>query len=176
MTPEPTGQLLSTPSGHDLVLTRTYAAPASDVWASVTEPERTARWFGPWRGEAAPGRTVEVRMTFEESAPWSPMRIDACEPPHRLAVSTQDEAGSWSLELLLTESEGVTELRLVHHLVPRTLSARSAPAGSTTWTCSPRHARAAPCPSSRTTTRPRRRTTSPRPETSKAPRHPAAAR
>ncbi|GAQ60474.1 SRPBCC family protein [Streptomyces scabiei] len=118
MTPEPTGRLLSTPSGHDLVLTRTYAAPASDVWASVTEPERTARWFGPWRGEAAPGRTIEVRMTFEESAPWFPMRIEACEPPHRLAVSTQDEAGSWSLELLLTESEGVTELRLVHHLVP----------------------------------------------------------
>ncbi|MDX3517599.1 SRPBCC family protein [Streptomyces scabiei] len=118
MTPEPTGQLRSTPSGHDLVLTRTYAAPASDVWASVTEPERTARWFGPWRGEAAPGRTIEVRMTFEESASWSPMRIDACEPPRRLAVSTQDEAGSWSLELLLTESVGVTELRLVHHLVP----------------------------------------------------------
>ena len=116
MTPAPTGRLVATPTGHDLILTRTYRAPAVDVWASVTEPERTARWFGPWRGEAAPGRTIEVRMTFEESTPWYPMRIEACEPPRRLAVSTEDEAGSWSMELLLTETYGTTELRLVHHL------------------------------------------------------------
>ncbi|ANS68537.1 hypothetical protein SLINC_6313 [Streptomyces lincolnensis] len=116
MTPEPTGQLVPTPSGYDLVLTRTYRASADDVWASVTEPERTARWFGPWRGEAGPGRTVEVQMAFEESAPWCPMRIEACEPPRRLAVSMEDEAGFWSLELLLAETAGVTELRLIHHL------------------------------------------------------------
>ncbi|MEV6172090.1 SRPBCC family protein [Streptomyces sp. NPDC051954] len=118
MTPEPTGQLVPTPAGFDLIITRTYRAPVDDVWASVTESERTARWFGPWRGEAAPGRTVEVQMVFEEEAPWSPLRIEACEPPRRLALSAQDEAGSWSLELLLaqTETTGTTELRLVHHL------------------------------------------------------------
>jgi uncharacterized protein YndB with AHSA1/START domain len=116
MTLEPTGQLVPTPSGYDLILTRTYPASASDVWASVTEPERTARWFGPWRGEAAPGRTIEVQMAFEETAPWCPIRIEACEPPRRLAVSMEDEAGSWSLELLLAETEGATELRLIHHL------------------------------------------------------------
>ncbi|MEE1938418.1 SRPBCC family protein [Streptomyces sp. TRM 70361] len=117
MTPAPTGRLVPTPAGHDLILTRTYPAPADDVWANVTEPEHTARWFGPWRGEAGPGRTVEVRMAFEEEAPWSPLRIDACEPPHRLAVAMEDEAGSWHLELLLAETgDGTTELRLVHHL------------------------------------------------------------
>jgi uncharacterized protein YndB with AHSA1/START domain len=116
MTPEPTGRLEPTPTGYDLILTRTYRAPVDDVWASATEPERTARWFGPWRGEAAPGRTIEAQMAFEESAPWMPMRIEACEPPHRLAVSTEDESGVWSLELLLAETDGITELRLVHHL------------------------------------------------------------
>ncbi|ONK10309.1 SRPBCC family protein [Streptomyces sp. MP131-18] len=116
MTPEPTGLLVPTPTGFDLILTRTYRAPAVDVWASVTEPERTARWFGPWRGDAAPGRTVEVQLTFEESAPWCRLRIEACEPPRRLAVSMEDEAGSWPLELLLDETGGTTELRLVHHL------------------------------------------------------------
>ncbi|PJE96990.1 ATPase [Streptomyces carminius] len=117
MTPAPTGRLVPTPAGHDLILTRTYRAPVADVWASVTEPERTARWFGPWRGEAGPGRTVEVQMVFEEEAPWSPLRIDACEPPHRLAVSAEDEAGPWRLELLLSEAgDGTTELRLVQHL------------------------------------------------------------
>ncbi|WP_328367903.1 SRPBCC family protein [Streptomyces sp. NBC_00445] len=122
MTPEPTGRLVRTSAGFDLILTRSYRAPVDDVWASVTESERTARWFGPWRGEAAPGRTVEVQMVFEEEAPWSSLLIEACEPPHRLAVSAEDEAGSWSLELLLAEAEGeaettgTTELRLVHHL------------------------------------------------------------
>ncbi|MGW1544107.1 SRPBCC family protein [Streptomyces sp. NPDC002309] len=116
MTLDPSGQLVPTATGHDLILTRTYRASADDVWASVTEPERTARWFGPWRGEGAPGRTIEVQMAFEESDDWIPVRVDACEAPHRLAVSTQAESGSWSLELLVAESDGVTELRLIHHL------------------------------------------------------------
>ncbi|MFE4667100.1 SRPBCC family protein [Streptomyces sp. NPDC056716] len=115
-TSEPTGRLERTPTGHDLILARSYRAPVADVWASVTESARTARWFGPWRGEPGPGRTIEVRLSFEESADWFPVRIDACEPPHRLAVSTQDAAGAWSMELRLTESAGTTEVQLVHHL------------------------------------------------------------
>lgn len=116
MTPEPTGRLIPTPTGHDLILVRSYRASVDDVWASVTEAERTARWFGPWRGAGAVGSTVEVQMAFEESAPWCPLRIEACEPPRRLAVSMEDEAGSWSMELLLAESGGTTELRLIQHL------------------------------------------------------------
>ncbi|GAA2845254.1 SRPBCC family protein [Nonomuraea rubra] len=116
MSPIPTGRLFSTDDGTDLVLTRTFRAPAADVWASVTEPERTARWFGPWEGDAAPGRTVKVQLLFEEQQPWYDLRIDACEPPRRLAVSSLDEHGAWHLELLLAESDGVTELRFVQHL------------------------------------------------------------
>ncbi|QFZ19868.1 SRPBCC family protein [Saccharothrix syringae] len=116
MTRIPTGRLFRTPAGSDLVITRTFRALAEDVWASVTEPERTARWFGPWEGEAGPGRTVRVRMVFEEQAPWLDVRVDACDPPHRLALSTADEAGVWRLELVLAEVDGTTELRLVHHL------------------------------------------------------------
>ncbi|MFJ4686574.1 SRPBCC family protein [Streptomyces sp. NPDC091377] len=126
-TPEPTGRLVPTPAGHDLILTRTYRAPVEDVWASVTESERTARWFGPWRGEPGPGRTVEVRMSFEESTNWSPLTIDACEPPHRLAVTAKDEAGDWPMELRLTETDGVTELQLIHHLTSTDLLGSTGP-------------------------------------------------
>ncbi|TCO56064.1 SRPBCC family protein [Actinocrispum wychmicini] len=112
----PTGQLFRTAVGSDLVLPRTFRAPITDVWASVTEPERTARWFGPWEGDAAPGRTIKVQMVFEEQSPWFELRIDACEPPRRLAVSSSDEAGAWRMELLLSEQQGLTELRLVNHL------------------------------------------------------------
>ncbi|MCE6997388.1 SRPBCC family protein [Saccharothrix sp. S26] len=116
MTPTPAGRLFRTDQGSDLVLTRTFRALAEDVWASLTEPERTARWFGPWEGEAAPGRTVKVQMAFEEQEPWVEVRIDACDPPRRLALSMVDEASTWRMELLLSEVDGVTELRLVHHL------------------------------------------------------------
>jgi uncharacterized protein YndB with AHSA1/START domain len=112
MSPTPTGRLF----GTDLVLTRTFRAPVDDVWASITDPERTARWYGPWRGEAAPGKAIEVQMVHEEGKPWTAMTIDACEPPRRLALSAVDDYGSWHLDLALTEDKGVTELRFTHHL------------------------------------------------------------
>jgi len=112
MTSSPNGLL----TGRDLSLTRTFRASPEDVWASVTESERTARWFGPWKGDAGPGRTIQVQMAYEEGAPWFDVRIDACDPPRRLAVSTSDEHGNWRLELLLSHSGGTTELQLVHHL------------------------------------------------------------
>ncbi|WP_141582462.1 SRPBCC family protein [Actinomadura sp. WMMA1423] len=116
MNRRPTGRLVRTAAGSDLVLTRTFRASAEDVWASVTEPERTARWYGPWKGDAAPGRTIQVQMAFEEEAPWTAMHIDACDPPRRLALSATDESGTWRLELLLSETDGSTELRFVQHL------------------------------------------------------------
>jgi uncharacterized protein YndB with AHSA1/START domain len=111
VSPTPTGRLF----GNDLVLTRTFRAPIADVWASLTDPERTARWFGPWLGDAAPGRTIKVQMVHEEGKPWVDMTIEACEPPRHLAVSG-DEHGRWRLEMALEESAGVTELRFTHHL------------------------------------------------------------
>lgn len=110
--PTPTGRLI----GNDLVLTRTFRAPMADVWASLTDPVRTARWFGPWQGDAAPGRTIKVQMVHEEGQPWVNMTIDACEPPRRLVLSADDEYGSWHLELVLTDNAGVTELRFTQHL------------------------------------------------------------
>ena len=112
MSPTPTGRLI----GDDLVLTRTFRASIDDVWASLTDPVRTARWFGPWEGDAGPGRTIKVQMMHEEGKPWMDMTIDACEAPHRLAVSAMEEHGGWHMELELAETEGVTELRFTHHL------------------------------------------------------------
>jgi uncharacterized protein YndB with AHSA1/START domain len=116
MTSPPTGRLFPTVDGNDLVVSRTFRAPIEDVWASVTESDRTARWFGAWEGDAGPGRMIKMQMAFEEQAPWFDVRIDACEPPRRLALTTNDESGNWRIELLLSPADGRTELRLVHHL------------------------------------------------------------
>ena len=116
MISSPTGRLFPGADSTDLVVHRTFRAPIEDVWASVTESERTARWFGPWEGEPGPGRMIKIRMVFEDEAPWVEARIEACEPPSRLALSTVNEHGSWHLELLLSEEDGKTQVRLVHHL------------------------------------------------------------
>jgi uncharacterized protein YndB with AHSA1/START domain len=112
MTPRPTGRLL----GSDLVLTRTFRAPIDDVWASLTERERTARWFGPWEGDAAPGRTIKVQMVLEEGRPWMDMTVDACEPPRRLALSAGEPPDRWRLEMVLTPGADGTELQFTQHL------------------------------------------------------------
>jgi uncharacterized protein YndB with AHSA1/START domain len=113
----PTGRL----EGNDLVLTRRFEAPIEDVWASITKSESTARWFGSWTGTPGAGNTIKIRMEFEKDGPESVAHIDACEPPRRLALTTKGEYGV-QLEITLTQTGGVTELRFVHHLTDRKLA------------------------------------------------------
>jgi uncharacterized protein YndB with AHSA1/START domain len=120
MKPAPAGRLVPTADGLDLVLVRTFNAPIADVWASITEPERTARWFGRWTGQPGPGRTIRYHMAFEGEGPGSEMLIEACEPPAHLSVRGLDETYGWRLEAHLSESNGVTELRFTHHLDAKT--------------------------------------------------------
>ena len=101
--------------GVRLEFTRTYDAPVEEVWSALTDPERTARWFGRWSGDPASG-SVEVVMTAEEQAPAERMTIDACDPPHRLAVTAGTADGPWPLEVTLAAEGGGTVLRFVHHL------------------------------------------------------------
>ena len=117
MNPVPTGRITQLDDGsHDLVVTRNFAhATVEDVWESITDPERTARWYGPWRGDAGIGKSIEVQMAYEEGAPWMTMQIDACDPPHQLALSAIDEYGSWFLELRIHASGSGASLDLIHH-------------------------------------------------------------
>jgi uncharacterized protein YndB with AHSA1/START domain len=117
-TPIPTGHLEQGDGNRRLVLTRTFRAPIDDVWASITEPERTERWYASWTGDAGAGNTIQYRLTHEEGQPEGEMMIDACEPPRHLAVSASDDYGSWRLEATLAESAGTTTLTFVQHLDP----------------------------------------------------------
>ena len=122
MSPKPTGKVQPTALGADLVITRQFRAPIEDVWQSITDPESTARWIGPWRGEPGPGKTVRLQMGFEQGSPESDVLIESCEPPRRLVVSTKDEHGEWHLELALTHSAGSTELTFIQHLTDPSLA------------------------------------------------------
>ena len=117
MTIEATGKLVPTERGVDLVLVRSLALPIEEAWAHLTDPGLTERWFGPWEGDGRAGGSVRIRLRFEEGEPAVRARILACDAPHRLALHTVDEYGSWELELALEEDgDADALLRFVHHL------------------------------------------------------------
>jgi uncharacterized protein YndB with AHSA1/START domain len=116
MSPRPTGRVRRTPRGTDLVITRRFRGGIDEVWQSVTDPESTARWIGPWEGEPGVGRTVRFRMAYEEGAPWNDVLIEACDPPRRLVVSKQSGYGELRLELTLRSEGETTELTFVQRL------------------------------------------------------------
>ncbi len=112
----PTGDIVATPEGRDLVITRSLGLPIEEVWARLTDPHLTSGWYGTWEGDAGAGNTIRVQMRFEEGEPWSAMRIDDCTPPLHLGISSTDQIGLWRLEVTLLDTGAATELRLVHHL------------------------------------------------------------
>ncbi|WP_043501200.1 SRPBCC family protein [Georgenia sp. SUBG003] len=114
--PTPTGSLSATADGRDLLLARTLDVPVEEVWAWLTEPDRTARWIGRWTGTPGVGRTVRFAMAFEEGDRPSDVTITACEPPRHLAVELGAESGGWRLEVVVAEAGGGCTVTLVHHL------------------------------------------------------------
>lgn len=118
MTRQPTGRITPVPGGRDLILERTFRAPIEDVWASITESERSARWIASWTGEPGPGRSILVQMTAEEGATSEPVLIKACDPPRHLATEWSVGESTWKIEVTLSEANGTTTLTFVHHLQP----------------------------------------------------------
>lgn len=118
MPPSPTGRVTTRPDGgHDLTVSRRFTRPPAHVWADLTEPELTARWFGTWKGEPGEGRTVHLRSDFEEGAPWSAVLIRTCRPPHALGLTFSDTDPGWAIDIDLAEDDGGTELTLTHRSV-----------------------------------------------------------
>lgn len=114
--PEPTGRLIKNGDQAALVIERRFASPIEDVWASLTEPERTARWIGTWRGDAGTDKTVELQLSQEEGAPWTPVMINICDAPRRLKVTATGSYGGWVLEAELSVEGDGTLLIFTQHL------------------------------------------------------------
>ncbi len=70
-----------------LIYERHLAAPIEVVWATLTDSERTARWYGSWTGTPGAGNTIQVTWTAEEGQPTEKMTIVACESPRLLTLS-----------------------------------------------------------------------------------------
>ncbi|WP_377642686.1 SRPBCC family protein [Oryzobacter terrae] len=118
-THEPAGRREDRDGSPFVVLERTFRAPASDVWAAVTEPERLQRWIGTWSGDPATGQ-VEFLMTAEgDEVDPARTTIHECDPPRRLVLSWDAGSGGggvWHLELDLAEASGATTLTFAQRI------------------------------------------------------------
>jgi uncharacterized protein YndB with AHSA1/START domain len=63
-----------------------YDTDIDDLWQACTAPERLARWIAEVSGDLRVGGTLHAVFT----STWSgPARIEVCEAPHHLLVTTQ---------------------------------------------------------------------------------------
>src|SRR5512133_981262 len=70
-----------------------YDTDINDLWAAITDPARLARWHGQVEGDLRPGG--EFRVYIEAADIESTGRVEACEPPRRLLVTTRETDESY---------------------------------------------------------------------------------
>jgi uncharacterized protein YndB with AHSA1/START domain len=73
-----------------------------DLWSALTDPGRLARWLGQVEGDLRLGG--EFRAHFLASGWEGTGRVEACEPPRRLLVLTEQpgQVGEHAIEVTLT--------------------------------------------------------------------------
>ncbi|MDR7254349.1 uncharacterized protein YndB with AHSA1/START domain [Nocardioides sp. BE266] len=95
-----------------------YATDIDDLWQACTDPDRLVRWIADVSGEMAVGGSFTARFTsgWEGSG-----RVDVCERPHRLLVTTwEDESPDQesTIEAILTSVDGGTRLVIEERGMP----------------------------------------------------------
>jgi uncharacterized protein YndB with AHSA1/START domain len=63
-----------------------FDTDVDDLWTALTDPDRLARWLGEVEGDLRPGG--EFRARFFASGWEGTGRVELCEPPRRLLLST----------------------------------------------------------------------------------------
>ena len=96
-----------------------YDTTVVDLWSAITDPARLARWYGQVEGDLRPGGAFHLYL---ESDDWDGTgRVEACEPPRRLRITTRESDESWrkgqgvppfdeAIEATLTADGGLTIL------------------------------------------------------------------
>src|SRR5690348_3586037 len=70
-----------------------YDTDIDDLWAALTDPDRLARWHGQVEGDLRPGGAFRVYLEADDIE--STGRVEACEPPRRLLVTTRETDESY---------------------------------------------------------------------------------
>jgi len=70
-----------------------YDTDVDDLWSALTDPRRLAGWYGQVEGDLRPGG--RFRLHVEDSDIDATGRVDTCEPPRRLRVTTRETDASY---------------------------------------------------------------------------------
>jgi len=65
-----------------------FDTDVDDLWSALIDPDRLARWYGQVEGDLRLGG--EFRLLVHGSGWDGTGRIEACEPPRRLVVTTRE--------------------------------------------------------------------------------------
>jgi uncharacterized protein YndB with AHSA1/START domain len=85
------GTLHSDEGGGVVRLRARYETDVEDLWSSVTDPQRLAKWYGVVNGDLSDGG--EFTAVVHASGWDGRGRIGACVPPRRLAVTMWEQEG-----------------------------------------------------------------------------------
>ncbi|HVB53486.1 MAG TPA: SRPBCC family protein [Candidatus Acidoferrales bacterium] len=70
-----------------------YDTDINDLWSALTDPGRLARWYGQVEGDLRPGG--QFRLYVKDADSDATGRVEACEPPRRLLVTTRETDESY---------------------------------------------------------------------------------
>ena len=70
-----------------------FGTGIDDLWSALTDPGRLARWYGQVEGDLRPGGAY--RVYIEANGIENAGRVEACEPPRRLRVTTRETDESY---------------------------------------------------------------------------------
>lgn len=113
-----TGTVTDIDGSPNLVLTRTFAARAADVWRELTDSARLQRWIGRWEGDPKTGHVAFFMTAEDPDAAPEEYTILECDPPRRFAGDTSAGTGSWHLWFELVPAGEATTLIFGQRLNP----------------------------------------------------------
>jgi uncharacterized protein YndB with AHSA1/START domain len=70
-----------------------FQGDIDDLWSALTDPGRLARWYGQVEGDLRPGG--QFRLYVEDADSEAAGRVEACEPPRRLRVTSRETDESY---------------------------------------------------------------------------------
>ena len=120
------GVLRPSATGMTVRFERRYPTTPEDLWSSVTEPERLARWLGPVYGDLRVGGRYELRMgdDVDGSPQSSAGAVLECDAPRRLLVGWQFPGEEESRVTVDIRPDGDGAVLVLEHLDLQEAAAR----------------------------------------------------
>ena len=87
-----------------------YDTDIDDLWSALTDPGRLARWYGQVEGDLRPGGQFRLYNAADDVEAAG--RVEACEPPRRLRVTTRETDESYQRGQGVPPYDGVIEATL----------------------------------------------------------------